>query len=127
MKTITGLLLCGASVGVMALQPVVFGQDAQQPQVTIEQRVRSLEQSLSNLATQVRLRTDVVVGPEDRTSRDLNLDARLDEIERQMQQFNNSVLDLQRQVSDAMRASSQAQNDAMLAQQIARDAQSRVN
>jgi hypothetical protein len=37
------------------------------------------------------------------------------------------VLDLQRQISDALRAASQAQSDAMLAQQIARDAQSRVN
>jgi GAF domain-containing protein len=125
MKTYRKVLIGGGVAAMLGLQPIVFGQSAD-PELTLERRVRQLEQSLSMLNSQVRSRTDVS-GPEDRTTRDFNLETRLDNIERQVQQVNNSVMDLQRQISDAARAASQAQNDAMLAQQIARDVQSRIN
>ena len=123
----------GGVVLLLGLQPIVFGQNTQQTPAqnaqrgpTVEQRVAQLELTISMLQTELRRRTDVS-GPDDRMSRDMNLDNRLRDIERQVQQVNNSVMELQRQLGDAMRAASQAQNDAMLAQQIARDAQSRIN
>ena len=125
----------------LGLQPIAFGQssqqapaqNAQQPPAqnvqrgpTVEQRVSTLELTLSQLRTELSRRTDVA-GPDDRITRDMNLDNRLRDIERQLQQINNSIMELQRQLGDATRAASQAQNDAMLAQQIARDAQARIN
>jgi predicted RNase H-like nuclease (RuvC/YqgF family) len=117
----------------LGLQPLVFGQDASRAPApgaqrgpTVEQRVAQLESTISMLQTELRRRTDVA-GPDDRISRDMNLDNRLRDLERQIQQVNNSVMELQRQLGDAVRAASQAQSDAMLAQQIARDAQSRIN
>ena len=148
------VLLAVGVVGVLGLQPIVFGQNQnpnpnpnqsqaqgpnqrpgqaassvpteRDPVMQLDQRLRQLELDLSMLTSQVRSRTDVV-GPEDRTTRDMNLDSRLDAIERELQQVNFTVSDLQRQISDAQRAVSQAQNDAMLAQQLARDAQARIN
>jgi uncharacterized protein YlxW (UPF0749 family) len=111
---------------VLGLQPIVFGQSTPQAP-TVDQRVRSLELSLSALQTELQRRTATMVGPEDRMTRDFNLETRLGNIEREVQQLNNSVMELQRQVGDAVRAASQAQSDANLAQQIARDAQARVN
>ena len=134
-------IVLGGVALLLGLQPVVFGQNSQQapaqnvqeppaPNVqrgpTVEQRVSSLELTLSQLRTEISRRTDVA-GPDDRITRDMNLDNRLRDIERQLQQINNSIMELQRHLGDATRAASQAQNDAMLAQQIARDAQARIN
>lgn len=139
-------VVLGGVALLLGLQPVVFGQGARQeptpaPQQgqtqqapaqnvqrgpTVEQRVNSLELTISQLRTELSRRTDVA-GPDDRMTRDMNMDNRLRDIERQLQQVNNSITELQRQLGDATRAASQAQNDAMLAQQIARDAQARIN
>jgi gas vesicle protein len=122
----TKALVSGGVVCALAALPIAFAQNTSQ-QPTLDARVRQLEISLSSLASQVSVRTDVGSGPDDRMMRDINLDTRLGNIERQVQQVNNSVMELQRQISDAVRAASQAQSDAMLAQQIARDAQARIN
>ena len=141
----TKVLVLGGIALVLGLQPVVFGQNAPQaPTVqraptsqqqaptsqqapTIDQRVRQLEVNIIALQTELQRRTATMAGPDDRMSRDFNLDTRLTNIERQVQQLSNSVLELQRQIADATRAASQAQSDAMQAQQIARDAQARIN
>jgi hypothetical protein len=150
MNTSRHLLALGGLALVIGLQPIVFGQGAQQapttqqpppsqrgatpPQAqatqqapTVDQRVRQLELNIIALQSELQRRTATLSGPDDGITRDFNLETRLGNIERQVQQLGNSVLDLQRQIGDAARAASQAQNDAMLAQQIARDAQARVN
>jgi uncharacterized protein YlxW (UPF0749 family) len=134
----TKVLVLGGIALVLGLQPIVFSQSAQQaptvqraptPQQapTMDQRVSQLELSISVLQSELQRRTAPMAGPDDRMSRDFNLDTRLTNIERQVQQLSNSVMELQRQIADATRAASQAQSDAMLAQQIARDAQARIN
>jgi len=125
MKRFAKLLACGGLAMSLGLLPIAFGQNTQ-PQPTLDSRVRQLELSLGMLNNQLQMRTEVS-GPQDRTTRDYNLDTRIDDLERQIQQLNNTLMDLQRQIGDAVRAASQAQNDAMMAQQIARDAQSRIN
>jgi len=91
----------------------------------VEQRLSQLEQSLAELDTLLHVRTDTV-GIPDRTNRDFNLETRLTAIERNVQQINNVMLDLQRQVADAYRMANQAQSDAQLAQSLARDAANRI-
>lgn len=126
MNTFRNALVLGGVALVLGLQPIVFGQSAPQPPTT-EQRIRQLELNLSALQAELQRRTATMAGPEDRMTRDFNLETRLTNIERQLQQVSNSVMDLQRQIGDAARAASQAQSDAMLAQQLARDAQARIN
>jgi len=92
---------------------------------TVDKRLSQLEQNLAELETLLHVRTDSV-GIPDRTNRDFNLETRLTAIERNVQQINNVVLDLQRQVGHAYRMANQAQNDAQLAQSLARDAANRI-
>jgi predicted RNase H-like nuclease (RuvC/YqgF family) len=129
MRAGTRSILVSGFVLSIGLLPLAFSQDAEpapEPEPTLAQRVQTLERSLIQLNSQLQLRTDVS-GPEDRRTRDFNLEQQINDLERQIQQLNNTVMDLQRQLSDALRAANQAQSDAMQAQQIARDAQSRIN
>lgn len=128
----TKVLVLGSVALLLGLEPIVFGQSAQQAPTTqraptLDDRMRQLELNIMTLQSELQRRTATLGGPEDGISRDFNLDTRLSNIERQVQQLSNSVMELQRQISDATRAASQAQSDAMLAQQIARDAQARIN
>ena len=55
------------------------------------------------------------------------LDRRLDNIELSVQQLERNLMDLNRQVQTATSTASQAQRDAQMAQQMARDASLRAN
>lgn len=113
--------VCAIGLGVLA------SSYAQSPDTTksLDDRVSVLEQNLAELTTLVHVRTDTT-GIQDRNNRDFNLETRLTAIERNVQQINNVMADLQRQVADAYRMANQAQTDAQLAQSLARDAANRI-
>jgi uncharacterized protein YlxW (UPF0749 family) len=118
------MLACvGFAMG-LSLLTVAFSQNTD-PDVTTERRIRQLELDLSNLSMQLQVRTNVS-GPQDRTTRDFNLETRLNNLEQRVQQIDNEILNLQRQVFDATRAANQAQSEAQMAQSIARDAANRI-
>lgn len=128
MRVWTRMLTVGASMAAIGMLSIAFGQSQrdEDPEAVIERRLAQLELDLANLNSIVRMRTDIGAGAGDRATRDLNVENRFREIERQLQQLSFTISDLQRQASDAVRIASQAQSDAQFAQQIARDAQSRV-
>lgn len=103
---------------------IAHGQD-ESTGLTDDERLMRLERLVVTLDSQLQQRTGVV-GPDDRLTRDINLESRLNTIELQAEQLSRQVMDLQRQVADAQRIASQAQRDAQMAQQIARNAESRT-
>ena len=125
MRTSASLFAVGLGAVAIGILSIAFAQNNESPEAAVERRLTELELSFITLNNLVRTRTDVV-GIEDRTNRDFNVETRFRELEQQLQQLQFSVSDMQRQASDAMRIASQAQSDAQLAQQIARDAQARV-
>ena len=105
-----------ASVMTLALTTGAVGQDGvtERP---IESRILALEQTVSRLSIQLLQRTEVT-GPQDRMTRDLNLENRLRQIEQSVQQLSVELAALNRQLSSVATTASQAQRDA----QMARDA-----
>jgi len=122
MKGSNAIVVLSVSICALGTLTMAFGQDDGS---SIEERVLVLERAVATLDTQLQLRTSTS-GPEDRISRDFNLEMRLSDIERLVQQLGNDMQDLQRQASNAAQAASQAQRDARMAQQMARDAQNRI-
>jgi gas vesicle protein len=118
------LLVAGTVAATIGMLTIANGQIAN-PKMTVDDRLDLLENKLSNLDNLVHRRTDTQ-GIEDRTNRDYNVDTRITNLERNLQQINNQLMDLQRQVQDANRIANQAQNDAQTAQQLARDAANRI-
>jgi len=114
------LVLTGSALFV-GLIAVAFGQNGVSG-LSDEQRLVQLERAVTTLDTQLQLRTSGA-GAEDRTTRDFNLNARLDRIELSVQQLERQMSDTQRQASDALRVANQAQREAQMAQQMARSAQ----
>jgi uncharacterized protein YlxW (UPF0749 family) len=122
MKRSTTMLAIGtAAVGLMTL---ASGQD-EFPEQTVESRLLQLEDAVSRLNTVVQMRTEVS-GPQDRVTRDFNLEQRLNNLERQVQQLAYDVSNVNGQISMAVNAANQAQRDAQMAQQMARDLSFRV-
>lgn len=103
------------------LAAIALGQDAAAPAPTVESRVLLLEESVARLSTLLQMRTEAS-GPQDRLTRDFNLETRLGNLERQVQQLSFQVSNLNNQISSAISAANQAQRDAQMAQQMARDA-----
>lgn len=126
MRRIAALSAAAALSLVALIATSAVGQNSVNVERTTEQRLRQLETEIAALTGLVRLRTDAGP-PDDRISRDFNLEMRLSTIERTVQQIGNELLMLQRQVSEASQAASQAQNEARMAQQMARDAAMRIN
>ena len=91
-----------------------------------ERRLRDLEATVANLESLLRRRTDVP-GIDDRVNRDFNLNARLNQIEQQVQQLSFELTNVRQQSADALRIATQAQNEAQMAQQAARNASMRFN
>jgi uncharacterized protein YlxW (UPF0749 family) len=123
MKGTITIIVLSVSLCALGALTVAFGQD--DDRLSIEERVLMLERNVATLDTQLQLRTSTS-GPEDRISRDFNLQTRLGDIERRVQQLSNEIQNLQRQASNAAQAANQAQRDAQMAQQMARDAQNRI-
>jgi uncharacterized protein YlxW (UPF0749 family) len=124
MKRSTTMFAIGAIIAA-GLMTMASGQD-EFPQQTVESRLLELEAAVSRLNTVVQMRTEVS-GPEDRVTRDFNLEQRLNNLERQVQQLAYDVSNVNSQISMAVNAAQQAQRDAQMAQQIARDLSFRVN
>jgi uncharacterized protein YlxW (UPF0749 family) len=124
MKRSATMLAIGAAVAV-GLMTMASGQD-EFPEQTVESRLLQLENAVSRLNTVVQMRTEVS-GPQDRVTRDFNLEQRLNNLERQVQQLAYDVSNVNSQISMAVNAANQAQRDAQMAQQIARDLSFRVN
>lgn len=93
--------------------------------LTDDERLMRLERLVTTLDAQLQQRTRGV-GPDDRITRDSNLDSRLNNLELQAGQLASQVQDLQRQVLDTQRLANQAQRDAQTAEQIARSIESRI-
>jgi uncharacterized protein YlxW (UPF0749 family) len=123
MKRSTRLLALGLVV-TPGLMTIASGQD-QFPEPTVESRILELEDMVARLNTVVQLRTEVS-GPQDRVSRDFNLDQRLGNLERQVQQLTYEMSNINSQISSAVSAANQAQRDAQMAQQMVRDLSIRV-
>jgi uncharacterized protein YlxW (UPF0749 family) len=123
MKRSATMLAIGtaAAVGLMAM---ASGQN-EFPEQTVESRLLQLEDAVSRLNTVVQMRTEVS-GPQDRVTRDFNLEQRLNSLERQVQQLAYDVSNVNSQISMAVNAANQAQRDAQMAQQMARDAMLRA-
>lgn len=123
MKRSTGLFALGLVV-TLGLVTIASGQD-EFPEPTVESRILQLEDLVARLNTMVQLRTEVS-GPEDRVTRDFDLDQRLGALERQVQQLALEMSNLNSRISSAVSTASQAQRDAQMAQQMARDLSFRV-
>ena len=123
MKRSTTMLAIGAAAAV-GLMTMASGQN-EFPEETVESRLLLLEDAVSRLNTVVQMRTEVS-GPEDRVTRDFNLEQRLSSLERQVQQLAYDVSNVNSQISTAVNAANQAQRDAQMAQQMARDLSFRV-
>lgn len=105
----------------------VFAQGFQgSGQTATEQRLRDLEASVANLESLLRRRTDVP-GADDRVNRDINLNMRLNNMEQRIQQLGFQITNAQQQSADALRIATQAQSEAQMAQQAARNAAMRIN
>lgn len=125
MRRITALIAlpAAAALGLLAVAQGQEGSpDKTDAEKVVEARLLGLEQTVARLNTQLQMRTEVAGGPQDRVSRDFNLEQRLNNIERQVQQLGIQVSNLDRLVQSASQAAMQAQNDARQAQQMARDA-----
>ena len=119
MKRSTGMLALG-SVVTLALMTLASGQDTL-PQPTVEGRIAALEDRVTSLNTLLQMRTEVS-GPQDRVTRDFDLDQRLNSLERRVQQLAYDMQSINSQISAAVNTANQAQRDAQMAQQMARDA-----
>lgn len=124
MKRYLKTLGCTGSILAVGLIAIAHGQN-DSTGLSDDERLMRLERLVLTLDSQLQQRTSVV-GPDDRITRDFNLDTRLNNIELQTEQLARQIMDLQRQVSDAQRIANQAQRDAQMAQQIARNAESRI-
>jgi hypothetical protein len=122
-RQVRALAIAGAVTG-LGLLTVASGQDPL-PERTVENRILELEERVARLSTTLEMRTGVS-GPQDRANRDFNLDARLGEIERRLQQLEFAMSGISSQLSGAVNAANQAQRDAQMAQQMARDVMNRV-
>ena len=118
MKRSTGMLALG-SVVTVALMTIASGQDPF-PEPTVESRIAVLEDRVASLNTLLQMRTEVS-GPQDRITRDFDLDQRLNSLEREVQQLGFEMSNMRSQVSSAVTTANQAQRDAQMAQQMARD------
>jgi hypothetical protein len=87
--------------------------------LTDDERLLRLERLVLTLDSQLQQRTSVV-GPDDRITRDFNLDTRLDNIELHAESLSRQVMDLQRALANAQRIADQALREAQMAQQTAR-------
>lgn len=123
MKRYVHLLGFVGSILAVGLMAIAYGQN-ESTGLSDDERLMRLERLVTTLESQLQQRTSVV-GPDDRISRDFNLDTRLDNIELHAEQLSRQVMDLQRQVADAQRIANQAQRDAQMAQQVARTAEAR--
>jgi hypothetical protein len=115
---------CTGSILAVGLIAIAYGQN-DSTGLSDDERLMRLERLVTTLDSQLQQRTSVV-GPDDRITRDFNLDTRLNNIELQTEQLARQIVDLQRQVANAERIANQAQRDAQMAQQIARNAESRI-
>ena len=121
MKRLATIVVTSGITLVFGLLTTAAGQETD-PEQVLEARLLGLEQSVARLDTQLQMRTNVSGGPQDRVSRDFDLEQRLNTIERQVQQLGIQMSNLQREVQAASRAASQAQNDAQQARQLAQNA-----
>jgi primosomal protein N'' len=124
MKRFIGVLAITGSVLAFGVLTIASGQN-ELPAPTVESRLLELEEGLARLGTTLQMRTEVS-GPQDRVNRDFNLDTRLNEIERRLQQLGFEMSNVSSQISSAVNAANQAQRDAQMAQQMARDVMNRV-
>ncbi|HUF72489.1 MAG TPA: hypothetical protein VMR74_06285 [Gammaproteobacteria bacterium] len=124
MKRPIRILAIAATAAALGSLTVASGQDPL-PEPTVESRLLELEERVARLSTTLDIRTEVS-GPQDRVNRDFNLDTRLTDIERRLQQLSFEMSTVSSRISSAINAANQAQRDAQMAQQMARDVMNRV-
>jgi hypothetical protein len=124
MKRFLQILGFAGAIPAIGLIAIAYGQN-ESTGLTDDERLLRLERLVLTLDSQLQQRTSVV-GPEDRLTRDFNLETRLDNIELHAEQLGRQAMDLQRQVADAQRIANQAQRDAQMALQTARTAEIRT-
>lgn len=124
MKRPIRIVAIAGAVAALGSLTIASGQDPL-PERTVENRILELEERVARLSTTLEMRTGVA-GPQDRANRDFNLETRLGEIERRLQQLDFQMSTMTSQISMAVNAANQAQRDSQMAQQMARDAISRI-
>jgi len=120
MKRPSRILAIAATAAALGSLTIASGQDPL-AEPTVESRLLELEERVARLSTTLEMRTEVS-GPRDR----VNLDTRLADIERRLQQLSIEMSTVSSRISNAVSAANQAQREAQMAQQMARDVMNRV-
>lgn len=120
MKRPSKILAIAAMVAALGGLTIAAGQDPL-PERTVESRLLELEERVARLSAALDMRAEVS-GPQDR----VNLDTRLSDIERRLQQLSIEMSTISSRASNAVNTANQAQRDAQTAQQMARDVMNRV-
>jgi hypothetical protein len=108
------------ALALLAAAPLcgVHAQDGPAPPTTIEQRLSALERAVATLDTQLSLE----IARPDAGGANASLESRLAALERTIDRLTTDLQRAERMADSAARAASDAQRDAMRAEQSARDA-----
>lgn len=115
--------LSAAATGVLLYIYILIGYaQNQESELTIEQRVGTLESVTASLETRLNARTSFGAGSLASSDRGIEVTTRLDALERRVDGLQADLRRLERQAEAALRLAGEAQREAARATGLARDA-----
>jgi hypothetical protein len=118
----------GTTVLLSLLAPAIMSAYAQAPadESSVEARLLLLEQQTASLETRLDARTTFGAGSLASSDRGLEASRRIEALERRIDALSTDLRRIEQQSDAALRQASQAQRDARLAADLARNAASRL-